>query len=523
MELVNKTIGQCLRERARKTGDIVGLEIDSWNCTYGQLDLYVDRMVIQMNRLGIRHGMHVGIWGINSAEWVVTFLALARMGAVPILFNSLYTQEEMKTVLNYSDVEFLYYGKGNKNLDYSEIIADIILDVPRIRFYVELQEGEYPFFDTPLTDKEKTLVGELEHKAKAEDIGCMIFTSGTTSEAKAVMLTHYNLVNNAATMAAAMRWEERDKMCLTVPLFHCFGITASLIPCILCGVTVHLIASFRTAKIWEAIVKGCNILNGVPSMFMALISKTKYARIPADGVKSGMIAGSPVSRTEYEAICRRFHKMHLQPSYGQTETSPCISIVDWDTSVELKAVTVGRAIEHVKVRIMDPATGAILGQNADGEIQVKGYNLMKGYYKRPEETKKAFTEDGWLRTCDIGRLDQYGNLSITGRLKEIIIRSGENIAPKEIETEIRKLKWIDNVKVLGIPSPVTQEAVVACIIVKQGEKEDVEGMLSFLSGRLAHYKIPEHVLILDEFPLNASGKIHLAKLKNMVIDKMRRK
>ena len=142
MELVNKTIGQCLRERARKTGDIVGLEIDSWNCTYGQLDLYVDRMVIQMNRLGIRHGMHVGIWGINSAEWVVTFLALARMGAVPILFNSLYTQEEMKTVLNYSDVEFLYYGKGNKNLDYSEIKADIILDVPRIRFYVELQDKE---------------------------------------------------------------------------------------------------------------------------------------------------------------------------------------------------------------------------------------------------------------------------------------------------------------------------------------------------------------------------------------------
>lgn len=523
MELVNKTIGQCLRERAKKTGDVVALEMEQWKCSYQQLDLYVDHMVLYLKELGISHGTHVGIWGVNSVEWVVTFLALDRMGAIPILFNSLNTQKEMKNVLNYSDVEYLFYGKGNKNLDYAEIIGDIILEVPQIRYYIDLQEGQYPFLDLPLTKKERTVVGKLEKDTTATDIACMIFTSGTTSESKAVMLSHYNLVNNAASMAEAMRWQEGDKMCLTVPLFHCFGITASLIPCILCGVTVHLIASFRTAKIWEAIIKGCNILNGVPSMFMALISKNKYARIPADDIKSGIIAGSPVSQAEYEAICRRFYKMHLQPSYGQTEASPCISIADWNMSLEEKAVTVGKIAEHVTVRIMDPATGTILGKEAEGEIQVQGYNLMQGYYKRPEETKKAFTEDGWLRTGDIGRLDQHGNLSITGRLKEIIIRSGENIAPKEIETEIRRLKWIENVKVIGIPSPVTQEAVVACIIVKKGEQEDVKGMGIFLKERLAHYKVPEHVLLFEEFPLNASGKIHLTKLKTMAIDKIRRK
>ena len=522
MELIHKTIGQCLRERAQKTGDMTALAVDQWSCTYRQLDSYVDRMILQMDKIGICHGTHVGIWGINSVEWIVTFLALARMGAVPVLFNSLYTQPEMENVLNYSDVEYLYYGKGNKKLDYSEILADIILDVPKIRFYVELQEGEYPFYDEQFTEKEKNLISKLESKTAANDVACMIFTSGTTSEAKAVMLTHYNLVNNASAMAEAMRWTEGDRMCFTVPLFHCFGITASLIPCIICGITIHLIASFRTEKIWEAIANGCNILNGVPSMFLVLISKEKYAHISTDGVKSGMIAGSPISRMEYEAICRRFHKMRLQPAYGQTETSPCVSIADWDAPLELKANSVGRILENVEVRIVDPGTGVVLGTGQDGEIQVKGYNVMNGYYNRPEETKKTIQEDGWLRTGDIGHLDSQNNLFITGRLKEIIIRSGENIAPKEIEVEIRKVEWVEDVKVIGIPSPMTQEAVVACVIVKRGCEADIEEMLDFLEERLAHYKIPEHVLLFKEFPMNASGKIQLAKLKNMVIDQIRR-
>ncbi len=522
MELIHKTIGQCLRERAQKTGDMTALEIDQWSCTYQQLDLYVDRMIIQMTRIGIGHGSHVGIWGINSGEWIITFLALTRMGAVPVLFNSLYTQSEMKTVLNYSDVEYLYYGKGNKGLDYSEILADIILDVPKIKFFVELQEGEYPFYDVELTNHEKEIIRKLENDTTSDDVACMIFTSGTTSEAKAVILTHYSIVNNANSMAEAMHWQEGDRMCFTVALFHCFGITASLIPCIICGITIHLIASFRTKKIWEAIESGCNILNGVPSMFLVLISKDRYTHISTEGVKSGVVAGSPISRKEYEAICGRFKNMKLQPAYGQTETSPCVSIAHWDDPMELKANSVGKILEHVDVRIVDPSTNALLDVNMDGEIQVKGYNVMNGYYNRLEETKKTILEDGWLRTGDIGRLDEEGNLYITGRLKEIIIRSGENIAPKEIETEIRKVEWVQDVKVIGIPSPMTQEAVVACLVVKKGYQEDIEDMLDFLGDRLAHYKIPEHVILFKEFPMNASGKIHLAKLKNMVIDQIRR-
>ena len=242
-----------------------------------------------------------------------------------------------------------------------------------------------------------------------------------------------------------------------------------------------------------------------------------------------MIAGSPISRMEYEAICKRFNKMHLLQAYGQTETSPCISIVDWDAPMEVKANSVGRIMEHVQVRIVDPATEVVLGIGQDGEIQVKGYNVMKGYYNHPEETKKTIQGDGWLRTGDIGHLDLEGNLFITGRLKEIIIRSGENIAPKEIEAEIRKVEWVEDVKVIGVPSPMTQEAVAACLIIKKGYQEkiedigeDIEEMLDFLEERLAHYKIPEHVVILKEFPMNASGKIQLAKLKQMAIDQIRR-
>ena len=511
-----------MRDCARDSGDTVGIEMDGWSCTYRQLDLYVDRMVIQMDRLGIRRGTHVGIWGINSVEWVVTFLAAARIGAVPILFNSLNTQREMKAVLNYSEVEYLYYGKGNKGIDYEQVIADIVLDVPFVKYYLPLNEGEFAFFDSRLSNEEKRKVKYLESQVSEEDTACMIFTSGTTSESKAVMLTHYNVVNNAVAMAEAMRWERGDKMCLTVPLFHCFGITASLLPCILYGMTMHLIASFRTKKIWEAISSGCNVMNGVPSMFMALSSKDEYKDISTDGLKSGIIAGSPVSVTEYKAICERFPGMHIQPAYGQTESSPCITIADWDSSFEKKASTVGRVLPHEEVRIAHTETGKILEDGVDGEIQVRGYNVMKGYYNRPKETKKTFTKDGWLRTGDIGHVDKDGDLVITGRLKEIIIRSGENIAPKEVEAEIRTIKWVKDVKVIGIPSPVTQEAVTACLIVKNGKEADVEEMLEYLEGRLAHYKIPEHVLFFDEFPMNASGKIQLAKLKNMVIEKLRR-
>lgn len=535
MELTNKTISQCLREQARRNGDRPAMEMGEWSCNFQELDRISDYLAGHMGqRYGIRKGTHVGIWSVNSPNWVFTFLALTKIGAVPVLINTCYKQEEIKGILNYSDVEVLYYGSGYKTILYDDIVATIRKDTPKVRHFVHIDEKEAGTWmheeDFSCRERSADALAETEGKKEqvsAKDPFCMIFTSGSTSLPKGVMLSHYNVVNNSATMIEAMGWTPEDKMCITVPLFHCFGITAGIVSCIQGGMCMHLIPYFKTGKVWDAIDQyDCTVLNGVPSMFLALIRRTEYQERRADGLKSGIIAGSPVTKEEFQEICCRFSSMHLQPSYGQTETSPCVTIADWDEPNEEKAVSAGRVAEHVQVRICDLDTGRVLEEGQPGEIQVKGYNVMSGYYNLPAANEKAFTEDGWLRTGDIGQFDRKKELHITGRIKEMIIRAGENISPQEIEQAIRSLPWVGQVKVVGVPAEVLQEEIAACIIPAKGCQVDEEALLRFLRPKLAHYKIPAYILPFEEFPMNASGKIYLKGLRELAqerVEQMKKK
>lgn len=535
MELIKKTIGQCLREQAETNGERTAMEMGAWSCTYRQLDEVSDLFAGQMEGLGISRGIHVGIWSLNSPNWVFTFLALVKVGAVPILINTSLRKEEVKGILNYSQVEILFYGAGNKDLIYEDIVAEIRGDTPSVRRFLHIDEleagtwmSERRFSARDRSPETLARVRRVKEQVSVEDAACMIFTSGTTSYPKGVLLSHYNLVNNSRAMVEAMHWTPEDKMCITVPLFHCFGITAGIIACIMGGMSMLLIPYFRTAKVWEALENGqCTILNGVPSMFLALIRKEKYASRRADSLKSGLIAGLAVTREEFLEICARFPGMHLQPAYGQTEASPCIAIADWDDSNERKAGYVGHILEHVQLRIGDAPEdehGEAGSSCADGhhdsgetgEIEVKGYNLMLGYYNLPAATEQAFTADGWLRTGDIGYLDEEQGLHVTGRCKEMIIRAGENISPVEIEQLIRELDWVREVKVVGVPAPVVQEEIAACIVPMPGRSVDKEGLRRHLAHRLAAYKMPVYIFAFDEFPLNGCGKIHLKELKEIV-------
>lgn len=516
--MIEKTIGQCLHEQALQNQGKTALEMEGLCWTFGQMDRITDRYMLQMSRLGIRHGIHVGIWCVNSANWVFTFLALVKMGAVPVLINTCYKQEEIKGILNYADVEVLYYGDGYKTINYEEIVNEIRKDTPNVRLFIHLDEHDTAVSDESLTSEERAEVRQIQEKVVSGDIACMIFTSGTTSLPKGVLLSHYNLVNNSRAMVEAMHWETGDRMCITVPMFHCFGITAGIVSCVQGGISMYLLPYFKTKKVWEAVTDAkCTILNGVPSMFLAMIRKPEFAHLCGVNLKSGIIAGSPVTPEAFQEICARFPGMHLQPSYGQTEASPCVTIADWDASIDLKTISAGRAVEHVEVRIADPETGEIPDISQAGEIQVRGYNVMVGYYKLPKATEKAFTMDGWLKTGDIGKLDEQGNLFVTGRLKEMIIRAGENIAPQEIEQVIRQLPWVADVKVIGVPSEVMQEEIAACVIPKPGCSADEGGLKNYVRQRLAHYKVPAYVTEMKAFPLNASGKIHLKVLKEIVM------
>lgn len=525
MELTNKTIGWYLSEQAGQVGEHTAVEMDGWSCTFRQLDRVSDLLAGRMKGLEITRGTHVGIWCANSPDWVITFLALTKIGAVPVLINTCYKADEIKGILNYSDVEALYYGTGYKDVLYRDIIEQIRHETPKVRHFMPicekgpgkwLEEGDFSEIEASASVMEE--VKRQKEQVCPEDPACMIFTSGTMSLPKGVLLSHYNVVNNARALVEAMKWKAEDRMCITVPLFHCFGITAGIISCILAGMTMHLIPYFKTLRVWDAIEKhGCTVLNGVPSMFLALTRKAGYKDRKAEHLKSGIIAGSPFTKAEFLEICSRFPGMHIQPSYGQTETSPCVTIADWDESNERKAISAGKTIQHVEVRIADLKTGEILGRNEEGEIQVKGYNVMPGYYKLSKANSRAFTEDGWLKTGDIGTVDEMDELHVTGRLKEMIIRAGENISPYEIEQVIRQLGWVEKVKVVGVPAEVLQEEIAACIVPKEGRQVDKEELLSYLKSKLAHYKVPAYVLAMEELPMNASGKIDLKELKKTAL------
>lgn len=515
MELISKTIGECLKERVCLSGRRTAIEMGGFHCTFEQLDQFSDFAAARMEKDGIGRGTHVGIWCTNSPDWVLAFLALTKIGAVPVLVNTCFRDGEVTRVLNYADVEVLYYGAGNEGL-----IERIRRKTAGVKKFIPIGEKSAGTWAAGLVGTAPPppaglkRVEEKKRAVKPEDPACMIFTSGTTSFSKGVLLSHYSLVNNSLAMVEAMHWEEDDKMCLTVPLFHCFGITAGILACLLSGAEMDLLPCFKTAYVWDALERGhCTILNGVPSMFLALIRKPEHHGRRAGSLSSGIIAGSSVTPEEYAEICQRFPGMHLQPSYGQTETSPCVTIAGWNDSVEEKGRSAGRIISHVGARIADIKTGDILGRDRDGEIQVKGYNVMLGYYKLPEVTAGAFTEDGWLKTGDIGNFDESGGLHVTGRLKEMIIRGGENISPQEIERAIKKLKWVDQIKVVGVPANVLQEEIAACVVPKRGCGVDEGELLGYLKPRLARYKIPAYILKFDEFPMNASGKIELKDLK----------
>ncbi|MFU0833577.1 MAG: Long-chain-fatty-acid--CoA ligase [Oscillospiraceae bacterium] len=526
MDLIHKTIGECLRERAILSGESTAISMGSWSCTYAQMNKITDLLALQMNQYGIKKGTHVGIWSVNTPNWVFTFLALTKIGAIPVLINTCYKDMEVARVLNYADVEVLYYDAGCNTVHYEDIIARIRDNVPGVRHFIHMdtkQNGTW-MEETDFDDKVKSpdALRELECAQKEvvpEDTACIIFTSGTSSFAKGVCLNHYNLVNNALAMVEAMHWTCEDKMCIVVPLFHCFGTTAGILACLMSGAEMVLLPRFKTSTVWNELEKGrCTILNGVPSMFLALIRKKEHLHRHAGNLKSGIIAGSPISQAEYLEICDRFPHMHLQPSYGQTETSPCVTIANWDDSIDRKSKCAGSPIEHVKVRIADINSGKVLETNHNGEIQVQGYNVMCGYYKLPEITAKAFTSDGWLRTGDIGFIDENGDLHVTGRLKEMIIRGGENISPNEIESVIQECSWVDQVKVVGVPADVLQEEIAACIVPKPGCTIQKEELLTFLKSKLARYKVPTYLLKFDSFPTTASGKIQLEAVKSMAAE-----
>ena len=405
-----------------------------------------------------------------------------------------------------------------------------------------------------LTEAQKQRIYELKQLPDCKDTACMLFTSGTTALPKGVLLTHYNLVNDAMFTAKAMHWEKDDKICVMVPLFHCFGMTSCLLASVICGSCLYVMKYYRTINALEGIDNhGCTVLNGVPSMFLAMVHNRHFEEFKLNSLKSGIIAGSPLSASDYKMICEKLGMEKLQMSYGQTETSPGIGFSEYDETIEQKSDNAGFIIPFIEVCVWDlegnqniyhcdvlKPDGRILGREetgeshihytsligdkrnavctrgtffSRGEIGVRGFNVMKGYFRREEATREALTEDGFIHTGDLGFVDDSGRIHISGRIKEMIIRGGENISPVEIEECIRMFPQVRDVKVVGVPQAVLQEEIAACIVLRKNCELTKDEITAHCSEYLAAYKVPRYIEFFEELPVNSSNKIKIGELK----------
>lgn len=522
MKLENITIGQVLSDKVKTMPDENAIEYENVFYTWEELDKISNKFAMEFLEYGIGHDTHVAIWSTNTPNWIVTYLALAKIGAISVLINPNYKERELSQILEYSDVQYVCYGDFCENENCTDVVANLKKkSIGKIKQYIYIGQnksskcGKTHILEE-LTFSDMEILRKAKSKVTPQNVASIVFTSGTTSMPKGVMLTHYQLMNTSREAVEQMRWTKEDRMCIALPMFHCFGLSVSFFASLHKGFCMYLLSGFHTSYVLKCVDQyKITILNGVPTMFLALLKNSERKKYDLTSLKSGIIAGSTVFKEDYIKICKELNFEKLQQSYGQTEASPSITFNNYNDPFDIKCVSVGKALPNVKLKIISTGEDKFeLKPYETGEIIIKGYNVMHGYYKRPEQNCKKL-KDGWLYTDDIGYVDNAGNLYITGRKQEVIIRSGENISPKEIEDVIIKYPNILQVKVFGISAPVVQEEIVACIV-SDDEKIEINTLKDYLKKYLANYKVPKYIYNFERFPLNINGKVNVKQLKKEI-------
>jgi len=520
MILLNNTISDIFESRVESTPEGIFLRDGEEVFTWKNVNNITNNIMLFLLEKGIRRGDKVGIYGVNSPSWIIVFIALQKMGAVAVLINSCYREKELYDCIKIASINHVFYT--NESSD-----AGCGFTVSKLKSRETLRNISFYNIDHIYEEWKKVKAGKCKpildsfEKPVYTDTACILFTSGTTNICKGVVLSHYSLVNNAMEVCSKMKWSSEDVMCLVVPLFHCFGITVSLLTSIIAGMSIIILDKYKTVSVCEAIEKyKCTVLNGVPSMFLAMIKNTEFSKFKLSSLKSGIIAGSPVYKEDYIDICSKLRGIRLHTSYGLTEASPCVAIADYGDTVEKKSISAGRIVDNVSVKIIDIETGKECDMGEIGEIFVKGYNVTNGYLSSDPVVCDAVRPDGWLKTGDLGYLDEDNYIYIMGRRKNLIIRGGENISPQEIEECIKGFNRKIEVKVMGVKSEVLQEEIVAVIEGEEDEKFVVD-VINYMKDIISSYKIPKFFVFLDAFPKNATGKIDEKALKELVNEKLK--
>ncbi len=505
--------------------------------SYRELKQRVDALAAGLLALGLEPGERVGIWSPNNAEWAITQFATAKAGLILVNINPAYRVAELEYALNKSGCAALITAARFKTSDYIGMLRDLAPELsdaapgklaaarlPALRLAISIGVESVPgmlrFDDVPALAgaAERARLAALADELQFDDPINIQFTSGTTGFPKGATLTHHNILNNGFFIAEAMKFADRDRVCIPVPLYHCFGMVIGNLGCLTHGAAmVYPSEGFDPLATLEAIeAERCTALYGVPTMFIAQLDHPEFARFDLSSLRTGIMAGSPCPIEVMNRAVERMNLREIVIGYGMTETSPASTITTTDDPIERRVSTVGRAMPHVEVKIVD-AEGRIVPRGTAGELLARGYLVMRGYWTEAEKTQEAIDPARWMHTGDLATMDDEGYVNIVGRIKDMVIRGGENVYPREIEEFLYRHPKIQDVQVFGIPDQRYGEELCAWVRLRDGECASIEEIRCFCDGQIAHYKIPRYVKFVDAFPMTVTGKIQKFAMREEMV------
>jgi fatty-acyl-CoA synthase len=530
-KLIGETIGAFFDRTVETHRDREALVVRHQNVrwTWGELGRRVDDLAAGLLALGLERGDRVGIWAPNRYEWTLAQFATAKAGLVLVNVNPAYRRAELEYAMNKVECKALILAPALKTSNYLEIASDLVKagKLPHLEHVVRLGPEKTPgmlnFDDVAQAggNAEKMKLAELGAKLQFDDAINIQFTSGTTGHPKGATLSHHNILNNGYFVGEGLRLTPADRLCIPVPLYHCFGMVMGNLGCLTHGATmVYPAEAFDPLATLQAVSEErCTALYGVPTMFIAQLDHPEFAKFDLKSLRTGIMAGSPCPIEVMKKVQSHMNMSEVTIAYGMTETSPVSTQCATDDPVERRVSTVGQVLPHIEIKIVD-AEGKAVPRGETGEFCTRGYSVMKGYWNDAEKTAEAIDEAGWMHTGDLATMDEQGYVNIVGRLKDMVIRGGENVYPREIEEFLYRHPKVQDVQVIGVPDPRYGEEICAWIKLHDGKTATAEEIREFCKGEIAHYKIPRYIEFVPEFPMTITGKIQKFVMREQTIKKL---
>ena len=522
--LLGETIGENLERTAARVPDNLALVSRHQNrrYTYAEFNAAVDEVARGLLALGLEAGDRIGIWSPNCAEWVLVQYATAKVGVILVNINPAYRTSELAYAVNQSGCRMLIAARAFKTSNYEAMIEEVRPDFAALEKVILLGTDGWDALVAGAASVTEEALRERSAGLQFDDPINIQYTSGTTGFPKGATLSHHNILNNGYFIGEACRYTEADRVCIPVPFYHCFGMVLGNLACTTHGAAIVIPeAGFEPKATLEAVAaEQCTSLYGVPTMFIAELEHPDFESFELSSLRTGIMAGSPCPVEVMKQVVSRMHMEEVTIAYGMTETSPVSTQTVPEDSLEHRVSTVGRVHPHVEVKIIDPDTGRVVERGTAGELCTRGYSVMTGYWNDPERTAEAIDETGWMHTGDLATMDADGYVNIVGRIKDMIIRGGENIYPREIEEFLYTHPDVSDVQVIGVPDVKYGEELMAWVKVREGATLTEDALKEFCKGRIAHYKVPRYIKFTDEFPMTVTGKIQKFKMREQAVEEL---